>query len=204
MTRRRRIVAAVACGGIVAAAAGCSILAPRPDLTRYYVLTPAADPAVEKPRTSTLVVGLGPVTLPAYLDRPQMVTRVDENRISIADADRWAEPLDGAFARVLGQDIAASAGVQVVSRFPWPPGSAVVYQIEIEVARFESRADGSAELAARWSLRDVRTKALMLARDFGVERQAASKERPAMVASLSECVAALGAEIAGVVGGLGA
>ena len=61
-----------------ALAAGCgSLLDPRPDETRFYVLDPTAapEPAEETLASEGASIGLGPVRIPDYLRRPEIVTR---------------------------------------------------------------------------------------------------------------------------------
>ena len=79
------------------ALAGCADGQP----TRFYTLSPLeASPCGASPTTMPdLTVGVGPVTLPTYLDRPQLVTRAGGNRMVLADFDSWVEPLPGMFAR---------------------------------------------------------------------------------------------------------
>ena len=59
---------------------------------RYYVLsaTPAGPVGAA---VRDIPVGVGPVELPEYLDRPQIVTRTSQNELNVADFDRWAESL---------------------------------------------------------------------------------------------------------------
>ena len=40
------------------------------------------------------LIGLGPIRLPEYLDRPQMVVAVSENKYKLIESHRWAEKLD--------------------------------------------------------------------------------------------------------------
>jgi uncharacterized lipoprotein YmbA len=185
----RAIVLAAALGS----AAGCSVLAPQEDPTRFYVLTSAVAAQTDPPPAGVHVV-VGPVVLPDYLNRPQVVTRSEPHRIDIAEFDRWAEPLPSAFVRVLGQNLRASLGPDAVGRFPWAsPGSG--YQLEVDVLRFESTGDG-AELSARWSLRDGNSKEVLVARESSVKRPAASADMPSAVAALSECLGDFSVEVA--------
>lgn len=59
--------------------------------TRLYVLAPVETPAL--PASGALSVGVGPMHVPGYLDRPQIVTRRDADRIDLGDFDQWGEPL---------------------------------------------------------------------------------------------------------------
>ena len=56
-----------------------AILAPQKDISKFYLLTPTADSAARggtaQSTSADFVIGLGPIKLPPYLDRPEIVTR---------------------------------------------------------------------------------------------------------------------------------
>ncbi|HVN63522.1 MAG TPA: ABC-type transport auxiliary lipoprotein family protein, partial [Candidatus Binataceae bacterium] len=77
----------LAAGALACTIAGCSsLLAPRPDPTKFYVLTPASETTAPAPQSSAgeFVLGLGPIKLPAYLDRAEVVTRAVPNRLDLS------------------------------------------------------------------------------------------------------------------------
>ncbi len=166
--------------GAIAMAAGCSILSPRPDPTKFYVLTATSTGGAAA--TSNLVIGLGPVKLPAYLEHPEVITRVAPNRLDLSSTDRWAEPLDDNFRRVLATDLTTLIGTDQVLPFPWDLSTQVDYKIEVNVQRFERDSSGGAQLTANWIIRDGRSDRVLLTRpaDFtesagsGMENSAAS------------------------------
>jgi uncharacterized lipoprotein YmbA len=69
---------------------------PKPSApTKLYILSPLAGPAVEmhnKTDEIFMTIGVGPVHLPEYLDRPEIVTRINPNELKLAEFDIWAEP----------------------------------------------------------------------------------------------------------------
>ena len=166
--------------GAIAMAAGCSILSPRPDPTKFYVLT--ATSTAGAAATSNLVIGLGPVKLPAYLEHAEVITRVAPNRLDLSSTDRWAEPLDDNFRRVLAADLTTLIGTDRVLPFPWDLSTKVDYKIEVNVERFERDSSGGAQLTASWIIRDGHSDRVLLTRpaDFtesagsGMESSAAS------------------------------
>src|SRR5688572_6149535 len=86
-------------GACLALALLAACTAARP--TSFYTLGTMTEPA-EAPRPKEgLVVGLGPVTLPPYLDRPDIVTREGENQMRLAELHRWVEPLDSLLTRIM-------------------------------------------------------------------------------------------------------
>ena len=164
----------------IAMAAGCTILAPRTDATKFYVLTATSTGGAAA--TSHLVIGLGPVKLPAYLEHAEVITRVAPNRLDLSSTDRWAEPLDDNFRRVLAADLTTLIGTDQVLPFPWDLSTKVDYKIEVNVERFERDSSGGAQLTGNWIIRDGHSDRVLLTRpaDFtesagsGMENSAAS------------------------------
>jgi len=46
-------------------------------------------------------VGVGPVNIAPYLDRPQIVTRAGSHRVLMSEFNRWSEPLKNSISRVI-------------------------------------------------------------------------------------------------------
>ncbi|MDQ1277092.1 MAG: uncharacterized protein QG555_131, partial [Thermodesulfobacteriota bacterium] len=55
--------------------------------------------------TSTLTITVGPVSLPAAVDRPQLVLSVTPNQVAVDEFNRWASPLKGDIARVIAENL---------------------------------------------------------------------------------------------------
>jgi uncharacterized lipoprotein YmbA len=104
--------------------AGCTILAPQPDRSKFVILTPisnsagAARPIGAVPN-SQLTIGVGPVEFPDYLKRLAVVTRTGPNRVELSDNKRWAEPLHRNFDRVLSENLATLLDTQRIDKYPW-------------------------------------------------------------------------------------
>ena len=111
---------------------GCSALEPKPDPSRFFTLTPVAQSnqkAIEvSSNPSGISLGIGPVKLPGYLDREQLVTRVSQNRFQVSENDRWAEPLTENFIRVLMENLTALAPAARLVTYPWRAGERPQYQ----------------------------------------------------------------------------
>ncbi|MGD8283632.1 MAG: ABC-type transport auxiliary lipoprotein family protein, partial [Desulfobacterales bacterium] len=52
-----------------------------------------------------MAIAIGPVTIPAALDRSQIVTRDGTNKIRLSENHRWAGPLQQDIAAVLADNI---------------------------------------------------------------------------------------------------
>ena len=143
---QRCVVAALAAGLLI----GCAGTSPP---TRYYLLQPmpGTAPLQHQPGSEAeLTLGIGPVALPDYLDRQQIVTLLAENRTELAEYDRWAEPLKENFIRVLKENLATILDTPYILQEPWSISDSVDYRLEIEVIRFDADTSNTAVLAARW------------------------------------------------------
>jgi len=181
----------------------CTGLSARPDPSRFFTLTPVT-PAQETDAARSsgarpLSIGIGPITFPGYLDREQMVTRVSRHRFDLSENDRWAEPLEENFARVLSQNLSVLLHTDRILRYPWHPDQRPAYQIEIEVLHFEPNQLQEAQLMARWNLIDPNTKKLLTTQESLLTRQATAKSAEATVVALSEALGELSREIADAV-----
>lgn len=141
-------------------------------------------------------IGLGPVSLPAYLDRPQIVSRTSANRVTLAGKDRWVEPLAENIAQVLSEDLSRLLGTDRILPYPWTRDNVVDCQIKVEVLQFEGGSDGTVNLTARWQVMGRDGLLLLPERRSSFNIKATSQDQEAMIAALSQGVARLAREIA--------
>ncbi len=177
--------------------ASCSVLAPKPDITRNYLLTEQAPVGDVRPARISLAVG--PIILPAYLDRAEIVTREPPNKIHLSSLERWAEPLRENFTRVFTADLAAAAGADEVVEFPWHGRPAVDYRVTVDVEQFERRSDGVAVIVARWRLRRGLSKTILHSTRSTHEVHIDGSDTEHAVEALSRATALLAQEIAAAI-----
>lgn len=118
--------------------------------THNYYLLKAAD-APSRATDSGLALGIGPVTVPEYLNRNAMVYSGPGNRLHVARLDRWAEPLQESIPRVLGLNLAAELGTQDLRPHPWQRSEFPDLAVQLWLLQLDAR-DGDAELVAEWRL----------------------------------------------------
>ena len=179
---------------------GCMNFSPMPDPSRFFTLAPLPQTeqlhARSNDKTNGLFVAIAPIRFPGYLDREQIVTRAAPNRLAILENDRWAEPLEENFARVLVQNLGVLLGGASVIRYPWQNSQRPTCQIEIEVLRFEPSADHQVELLAHWAVIDHSSKTRLAFKETRVARRTRTRSTEASVTGLSEALSDLSREIA--------
>ena len=194
-------------GAIAASMTGCSymakaILAPQKDISKFYLLTPTADTAASTtPQTPTqspadsFTLGLGPIKLPPYLDRPEVVTRMAPNRLELSKDDRWGESVQNGFTRAMERDLAAQAGAAVIV-FPWYNTVHIDMQVQIDVYRFETDAQGTATLSAKWTILDSTGKNILYTVESHLTQPSKPGDNTEAAAALSRTIGDLSGQIA--------
>ena len=130
--------------------AGCA----RTPVPHYYVLDAGSSPVAAGERNGPLV-GLGPVALPGYLDRPQIITRSGEQELKLLGQERWAEPFAEAFERLLRARLGeALPGARIVG-MPWKASTTPPRRVAVQVERFDRGTDGKLVLVARWTVAEA-------------------------------------------------
>jgi uncharacterized lipoprotein YmbA len=130
---------------------GCGISEP----IRYYQLSslPGLESkGVAEGEKSGKIIGIGPVDIPRYVDRLQIVTRSAPNVVELAEFDRWAEPVETDVKRVLVENISQLLAGEEAAVIFWDEGLPMDYQVRIEVTRFDFERSGEAILSARWNI----------------------------------------------------
>jgi|HubBroStandDraft_1064217.scaffolds.fasta_scaffold21974_3 uncharacterized protein len=179
-------------------AAGCSPLAPQPDRSTFFILTPLSDGATAAPASASaqqLTIGVGPIDFPDYLRRLEVVTRASPNQLDLAAEKRWGEPLDKNFARVLSENLALLLDDRKIEKYPWSRKTEVDYQVTVDVQRFETGADGQSQMDARWIIKDGVSGKDLYASETSSNSPVAPGETGASIA-LSNDLAVLSRQIA--------
>lgn len=131
--------------------------------TRLYVLSALAEtPGTVSPQG--LALGVGPITLPKYVDRSQIVARINGNSLAQADFDQWGGDLNDNITRVLAANLSNLLETERISLYPWKDRAPIEYQLTMDVTRFEQDNDGSTVLSAFWSIVNPNDGAVLLMR----------------------------------------
>ncbi len=193
-----RAHALLSCAAAAALLTGC--LGPgttRP--TRLFVLNATAAPPVAAAETSDLRLGVGRISLPELLNRPQIVMRTGANEVLVANFSQWAEPLERSIPSVLSENLARLIGTDQVSVYPWPTPMAIDLKVEIAVIRFEGNSDGVVSLVARWRLVRASGSEARPLQTSSYAESAASGSTEALVAAMSRALASLSRDIASAI-----
>jgi uncharacterized protein len=175
--------------------AGCGTTRP----SKFYILSPIPAGESVTATGNEPAIGLGPVVMPKYLDRPQIVQRAGDNQLLLAESHRWAEPLANNFTRVLAENLAATIPVDQVAVYPWSRTMRVDYQVSVDVLRFDADADGNAVLSTDWKVQETESEKVITRKRSTFSEPALATDYAAIVAAQSRLLAAFAREITGVI-----
>jgi uncharacterized protein len=131
---------------LAAVASGCGTTAP----SRFYTLDPTAVSDGAAPVNYPIMVG--PVSVPAAVDRPEFVVETAPNRVDVDEFNRWAAPLNDAVAQAVAADLVKLLGTPNVAAAPLANFDPA-YRVTIDVQRFDSVPGQAAMIEAVWAVR---------------------------------------------------
>jgi len=181
---------------------GCISIADSPVPRQYMPHSLAAQETNKFDYPSKGIIGIGPVRIPEYLNRPQMVIREKNNLYTFSQFDRWAEPLDTVILRLLDDGVSTMLVNADTVKFSWSILVPVKYQVTVDVIQMESELDGDLRLSARWNIFDLESKSLIFTKRSEIVTPITPHDYFGMSNALSSTVQALSAEVAGELSGI--
>jgi len=135
-------VCLLACGLL----AGC---ASSPSTTYYQLSARAASRPMQ---ASTTRIEVGPVTLPAVLDRPQMVLNGSTTQLTILDQSRWAAPLSRMIAQTVADNLSRELGLSQVHAYPQSTSLPSDFKLWLDVRALQATLGQGVHLELAWSV----------------------------------------------------
>lgn len=165
--------------------------------TKFYLLYPSSSlEATEVVTTEEdLSIGIGPVELSEYLDRPQIVTQTSESELRVDQFNQWAEPLEINIARVLARNLSTSLSTEKLFLFPWSGSTQIDYQVKLNIVDFKGTPDNKVLLRTHYTIFDGNKKPLKM-NLVNVTQPISEPGYEGLVTSMSKVLDELGGKIA--------
>lgn len=141
-------------------------------------------------------VGVGPVAVAAYIDRPNLVFQQSDNRLAIAESHRWAGDLEQNIASVLANNLGRRLGTGNVRTYPWSEDGDLRHQISIDIRQLHGTTDGDAFIEAAWRVYSLPDRRMSASRSWSGTEPLAADGYDALAAAQSRLLVRLAAEIA--------
>jgi uncharacterized lipoprotein YmbA len=181
---------AVSCSCIVIASllAGCTSTSPR-----FYTLVPPLERNASAGTATRIWLTVDPVRIPAQVDRLELVTRLPDGGIAIADGDRWIAPV--------ADELQTALSVELLRRLGGADSDATKsasVSVRLSVERFESSPNQYAIIEASWhlELKEARKDLRVVCRTRAYEKLKGGY--PGMVRGYQRAVALIADQIATV------
>jgi len=161
---------------------------------KYYTLNPGFDIQPDNFQAvsgDALAIGVGPVELPKFLDRPQIVTRKSQYRIEVSEFHRWAGSFSEDFLRVLAKNISMLLSADRVSAYPWTDQFSPTYRIPLTVDQFDGQLGGHVVLNVTWSVWRQKGENEPVVRHTRIKEPVSGETYDALVEAQSRAIAAL-------------
>ena len=174
---------------------GCGSSAP----SRFYTLNslkpaePMQQPAGEKIKT---VVRIGPVDIPDYLDRPQIVTRTSQSELAVSEFDRWGGSLRNDVSRVLIENLSSIFIAGNVTIVPWKQYAPGAYRVPLTISRLDVTPGGNLYLKAQFSIIDKDGKTVAVIKETSISKPVDGTGYNVVVTAISDALAELSREVA--------
>jgi uncharacterized lipoprotein YmbA len=136
---------------LLAAAFGGGCLK-RSKVARTYVLDPLPAAAAASTAAPVAVVGVERVSVPEWLDRPQITGRATSGEVVTDEFSRWGEPLPRGVQRVVTENLVTLLPDRRVVAAPFSPRDELDQRLEITLVEAARQTDGSVRVEARWTL----------------------------------------------------
>lgn len=174
---------------------GCSHTEP----SRYYILSPIKDTTslTSSDFETKHIIGVGPIKFPDYLARSQIIRFSGKNEILVDEYNRWAEPIEQSFTRVLRTNLTRLLPSSYAIGYPWERALKVRFQVMLDIHQFEIESDGTVSLNAHWTIFNVsKKKNIEMVKKFNYSNKLNETHYSNIVAEQSKAIEKLSRDIA--------
>jgi uncharacterized protein len=178
----------------VLALSGC--LLGTSDPVAFYTLSPMPQTAGRTGAVPGTLLAVLPVAIPTAVDRPQIVTRADDNRILISDTHYWGGSLGDNFTRVLVANLGTLLAAKQVNVLSDAHAPDEAYRLSVVVGQLDGRLSDTVRLNASWTLKEPQSQTTLAVGHSVIQEAVAGEGYDELVAAASRAVAALSREIA--------
>jgi len=166
---------------------------------RFYTLSSILiERSVEKTVLSekNRVIAIGPIEIPEYLDRVEIVTRADNNRLIISEFDLWGGSIKTDISRVLVENIGQLLDGDGLAVIPWKTAMRESHRIPVIINQLDVVPGNNLILKAQWAVLDKDGKTSLSFREMMTTKPVKGSDYGSIVASMSESLGDLSKSIA--------
>lgn len=108
----------------------------------YFALSAsAAEFTAEQQAPITQLIGVGPITIPEYLQHNKIAYWKNAQQLILRENHYWAEPLERGITRVAALELQTLHRDWRVVQFPWPRNQRPTYTLKMDILRLDAYGD---------------------------------------------------------------
>jgi uncharacterized protein len=163
---------------------------------QFYVLESLSQTAPSTiASTKQRTIGIGPVAVPALLERKQIITRHASNGVQIAEFQQWASPLQDNLLQALTRNLSTLQSGNIVRAYPWSVHGTVDLQIVVDIIRFDTTPGESANMEANWTIKNENTHEILKTGHSVINHSLSDSSYPGTVRALSKLLGEFSQEL---------
>jgi uncharacterized lipoprotein YmbA len=156
-----------------------------------FLLTPLAPVSSEQSQEINTLLGLGPVVLPEYLERSNIVRMGTDNQLNLNSNDFWGEKLENGIVRVLSLNLTQQNPARMIQPFPWrsdriPPLSFRIYIHDFIYSEKQARINATWELVSTSNNQAIQRRHFIRSKEANKNGHAIAHAYSQLLAELSE------------------
>ena len=169
--------------------------------THFYTLNTLPDlkEKVSIENSQRIALGIWPVKLSPLLDRPEIVTRVNQHNIELANFHKWIGGLSNDMTQLIANELGKRLQTDRVLIYPWSSYVKHDYQVKILVNQFVGELGNDVVLKGSWSLLNAEGDREITHNAFTLNSKSQSKNYGDMVATQRELLIQLSEQISNTV-----
>ncbi|MDF0604917.1 PqiC family protein [Neisseriaceae bacterium TC5R-5] len=134
---------------------------------------------------------VGPVALPAGLERPQLLLETPGGELKLLEFQRWAAPLDKALAQTIATNLSRQLGLASIYAYPQPGMDGGDLRLLLDIRQLRLQQGRQVRLEAVWQLLPARSGAALAGGYFNESVPLSSDEPAAAVQGVQQLVTQL-------------
>lgn len=163
---------------------------------QFFVLEPISQAAPARvAKLGQRTIGIGPISVPTLLEHKQIVTRLSDNTVQIAEFQQWASPLQDNLLQTVTRNLSSLQPNNIVRAYPWSIHGTVDAQIIVDIVRFDSTPGRSANLEANWTIKNEIKRSVLKSGHTVINRPLTDSTYPGAVRALSKILGEFSQEL---------
>ncbi len=142
-----------------------------------------------------IVLGVGPVSVPGYMDRTKIVKRINTAEVGLSEYYRWAEPTLDKIEYILQENLAKLCVLAEVRKYTFRTSSSLTHYVRVDITEFIAETDDNVVLNARYTIFPIDEKEKPVRKTVSLKKGVKSGDYNDIVFAMSSLLGELSVDI---------